>query len=149
MMKQTIYYTLLLPVLAVLLAACDGITYDGTFSEEGYYTGMRRAYFDKKDTVRSCSFMRSSMSLIIAALSERLRGSWYISLLYQASCRAFSSLSCRCCLLLPAAEPMPLATVPRAERTRPAIAAHASIAGPQAVNACNIPYMSIMHYYLR
>ena len=37
-MKQTIYYTLLLPVLAVLLAACDGITYDGTFSEEGYYT---------------------------------------------------------------------------------------------------------------
>lgn len=61
MMKQTIYYTLLLPVLAVLLAACDGITYDGTFSEEGYYTGMRRAYFDKKDTVRSCSFALSGI----------------------------------------------------------------------------------------
>ena len=61
MIKQTIYYTLLLPVLAVLLAACDGITYDGTFSEEGYYTGMRRAYFDKQDTVRSCSFALSGI----------------------------------------------------------------------------------------
>lgn len=49
--------------LAVLLAACNGITYEGEFSKDGYYTARPVAYFLDADTFRLCTFAYEQSSV--------------------------------------------------------------------------------------
>lgn len=54
MKRKTIY--LYITLLIGLLTACDGITYEGDFTNDGTYQGLPRVYFNATDTMKTVSF---------------------------------------------------------------------------------------------